>query len=269
VYIKRHPEKILCLTEESVELLYLLKKEHLICGVPEKIKRPKAALSLPKIKKSLTIDTKEILKLNPDLVIGFGRVHKSIVADLVYAGLNVYIDNHLSIKTILSYIHQLGRLIGAEEEAEQLTAKFIHKIDQVSIKTSKWQVHPKVYFEEWNSPYIIPNQWVSEIIEFSGGISLFQERSVHRRAEQRVVKTDEIIENNPDIIFLSYCCKKENIDKVLERKNWADVTAVQNKKVFVLENEIFLHPGPALFLNGLEILFNYFYSWHSQVTNSQ
>ncbi len=221
-------------------------------------------LYLPKIKKSLTIDTEQILKLEPDLVIVFGRVHKSIVADLVYAGLNVYIDNHHSVEEILSYIHQLGRIIDAKNEAEELTTRFIRKIDQISMKTSKWQKHPKVYFEEWDNPYIVPNCWISEIVEFAGGVSLFKDKSKYKRAEQRIVKTDEILAENPDIIFLSYCCKDTSIEKVLARKNWADVLAIQNNKVFSLESEIYLHPGPALFLNGLEIFYNFFHSWHSQ-----
>jgi iron complex transport system substrate-binding protein len=253
--------KIICLTEESVETLFLLGKGSQIQGVSSFVKRPLEATKLPKVSlfTSSKIDT--IVKMQPDLVVGYSDIQKDIARDLIEQGLNVWISNHRSLSETLSYIYHLALLVDAKEQGIKLIDQLQHKIEKAKAFALNLKTRPKVYFEEWDEPMISAIEWVSELIELCGGESVTGSFSKAKLAKDRIVTSEFIIEQNPDIIFGCWCGKKVKIPKILERQNWDCISAIKNHQVFELEPEIFLQPGPAVILDGIDILIDYFSKW--------
>lgn len=256
------PSKIICLTEESVETLALLGRLDLVAGVSIFVKRPLEAQNLPKVSAFTHSKIETIVELEPDLVLGFSDIQKDIARDLIGAGLNVWISNHRSIQETLDYILLLGRLVGEEQKANELVCSWENDIKRLKKLTHKRR--PKIYFEEWDEPQISAIRWVSELIEICGGEDIFQERSHEKMAKGRFVESQEVIERAPDIVFGCWCGKKVRIDKINQRPGWSEIPAVKNQQVFELAPEIFLQPGPALFVDGLRIMMKYLENWQSQ-----
>lgn len=249
-------DRIICLTEESVETLYLLGKESSIVGVSEYVERPEEAKLLPKVTQFVRSDIEEIMKLRPTLVIGFSDIQKDIARELIGRGLNVFVTNQRTLSEILSYIEMLGRLVGEESLACAVTSDFRERLQDMKRKGSELPRRPKVYFEEWDHPRLSGITWVSELIEICGGENIFSDRS-GSLARDREVTDELIIARAPDVIFGCWCGKPVKIEKISGRNSYESIPAVQNKFIWELPPEIFLQPGPALFLDGLDQMFAY------------
>jgi iron complex transport system substrate-binding protein len=248
-------DRIICLTEESVETLYLLGKESSIVGVSRYVERPPAAKLLPKVSQFVRSDIEEIIKLCPTLVIGFSDIQKDIARELIGRGLNVFVTNQRTLSEILSYIEMLGRLVGEESRARALADDFRERLEAMKKKASALPRRPKVYFEEWDQPRLSGITWVSELIEICGGENIFADKSGSLARDREV--TDELIrERAPDIIFGCWCGKPLKIEKIIGRNSYDSIPAVQNKFIWELPPAIFLQPGPALFLDGLDQMFS-------------
>jgi len=265
---KIKPLKIICLTEESVETLFLIGKGDLIKGVSQFVKRPKEALHLPKVSAFTSSNMDKIIALKPDLILGYSDIQKDIARDLIEKGQDVWISNHRSIDELLRYIHTLGSLVGAQEESERLIEKLLNKINEAKEFTQTLQTKPKIYFEEWDEPMISAIKWVSEIIGLCGGIEINSDIAAGNLAKERFVKNGDIIAKNPDIIFGCWCGKRVRIQKILDREGWETITAIKNRQVFELEPEIFLQPGPAVILDGIDILIDYIKKWDQDENNN-
>ena len=249
-------DRIICLTEESVETLYLLGKERSIVGVSEYVERPHEATFLPKVTQFVRSNIEEIVKLNPTLVIGFSDIQKDIASQLIGRGLNVFVTNQRTLSEILDYIEMLGRLIGEEGKAKALASDFRLKLDRMQKKGSSLPRRPKVYFEEWDHPRLSGITWVSELIEICGGENIFKDRSGSLAKDREV--TDELIRSgNPDIIFGCWCGKPVKIERIAAREGYSSIPAVKNNLIIELPPAIFLQPGPALFLDGLDQMFSH------------
>ncbi len=251
------PRRIVCLTEESVETLYLLGQQHRIVGVSAFVKRPPEAQNLPKVSFFTSSHYKKIADLRPDLILGHSDIQKDIARDLVEQGHNVFIANHRSIDGILQYIHMLSRLCGVEQKGWELIKCMEAKIGSIQELTKNLQVKPKVYFEEWDDPKISAIKWVSEALAICGADNIFSDRASGVLAKERFVNDEEVIGFSPDIIFACWCGKKVKINSILNRKGYESINAVKNGRVYELAPEIFLQPGPALILDGLDVLINY------------
>lgn len=247
------PAKIICLTEESVETLYLLGREDLIAGVSQYVERPPEAKSKhPTVTQFIRSDIEQIVSMKPDLVIGFSDLQKDIASQLIGRGLNVFVTNQRSLEEILNNILLLGRMIGEGEKAQKLIDSFKQKLDV--FKARKLTRRPRVYFEEWDHPNYSGIQWVSELIEACGGENIFKDKS-GAMARDREVTHEEIIKRNPEIIFGCWCGKPVKLDSFEKRPGFGAVSAVQNKFIWELDPAVFLQPGPALFVDGLDQMF--------------
>ena len=254
------PERIVCLSDETVEIIYLLGEEKRIVGVTGFAVRPyKVRKEKPRVSSFTEAQTDEILKLNPDLVLTFSYVQADLSRSLVLAGLNVFCFNQRSVVEIFSMIAMIGAILNCTEKASKLQKKLFKRITYC--KENKFDFQPKVYFEEWNEPMIAGIGWVSEIVSIAGGIDIFAEKAVHPHCRDRTVFSDEVIQANPDIILASWCGKKVDVEKINERVGWHTIAAVRNKKVFVLNSSEILQPGPAALTDGLtavrNIILNY------------
>ncbi len=255
------PRNIICLTEESVETLYAIGLQEIVKGVSIFVKRPAEAMNKPKVSAFTDSKIEKIVAMKPDLVIGFSDIQKDIARELIEKGINVYISNQRSISEILSYILTLTHMVGEAKKGQELVEKLNQKIQEIAKLSKELKHKPKVYFEEWDEPKISDIQWVSESIEIAGGINIFAKESEGKLAKERFVTDEQIIKANPDIILGCWCGKKVNLESIKKRQSWQNIEAVKNNQLFELAPEIFLQPGPAPIIDGLDQLFQIFKKW--------
>ncbi len=260
------PKRIVCLTEETTELLYLLGEEDRIVGISGFTVRPKRAKKEKQVV-STFLDAKidDIVELRPDLVIGFSDIQANIAKALIERGITVWVNNHRSVQGIMDMMVQLGALVGLQEKAQTLVNQINKNIAGVQQEISHWDTKPTVYFEEWYDPLITGIQWVSELIELAGGVAIYPEHQNASLAKDRIIEDmSDVVQRNPDIILASWCGKMFKKDKMLQRSNWKNITAIQTDEVHEIKSEIILQPGPAALMEGLPLLHQLFSDWRKK-----
>jgi len=247
----RRPERIVCLTEESTETLYLLGEERRIVGISGYTVRPaRARREKPRVSAFLSARTEKILELKPDLVIGFSDLQADIARDLTKAGLNVLIFNQRSVQEILDMILALASLVGAAEKGMQLVQRLESGLDE--IRSKPLVRRPRVYFEEWDEPMISGIRWVSELVEIAGGEDVFSAQSHSQGATGRIIpNADLVLEKNPEVILGSWCGKKFRPERVAARPGWQAIMAVKNDELHEIKSADILQPGPAALTDGV------------------
>ena len=264
--LKFPPERIICLTEETVETLYLLGEEKRIVGVTGYAIRPKRVRKeKPRVGSFVSGKINKIRDLNPELILTFSDVQADLTKQLILEGFNVICFNQQSISEIYSMIKYLGCLVGKTSEANKLVKKIKLKIQL--IKREKDIPRPKIYFEEWDDPHISATRWVSEIVEIAGGQDIFSAKSKQHKALKRAISSDEVIIKNPDIIFASWCGKKVNFQKIKERAGWDTISAIRTNSLFEIKSPIILQPGPAALTEGLLQIHGLIKDWRNRTAN--
>jgi len=261
----QYPNRIICLTEETTETLYLLGQQHRIVGISGFTVRPKIARrEKPKVSAFTSAKIDKILALDPDLVIGFSDLQADIAADLIRAGVNVWLLNHRSVEEILSMILTLGAMVDARDAARNLVEGYIHNINSTTERASQFSKKPLIYFEEWDDPMISCIRWVSELIEIAGGKDCFAELGKESLGKNRIIAdASTVVTRMPDIIVGSWCGKKFRPEKVAERPGWDEIPAVRNQQLFEIKSVNILQPGPAALSDGLHQLHKIVLNWHS------
>lgn len=249
------PQRIVCLTEETVETLYLLGEDHRIVGVSGyAVRPPRVRREKPRVSAFISADLPKILALEPDLVLTFSDLQADIARDLIKAGVAVHAFNQRDVAGILGMIETVGALIGCPGKARDLTRSLQQRLADVRTQASMWPFHPRVYFEEWDEPMISGIRWVSELIEIAGGIDVFAENSRAHDAKGRIVTADQVIAAAPDIIVGSWCGKKFSPDRVMSRSGFDAIPAVRTKSLYEIKSPLILQPGPAALTDGLDQL---------------
>lgn len=249
------PERIVCLTEETTETLYLLGEEARIVGISGyTVRPPRARKEKPRVSAFISADVAKITALKPDLVLAFSDMQADIVAELIRKGIAVYAFNQRTISEILDMIRTLGALVGASARADALADEYARDLDRVRARSAKRDAKPKVYFEEWDEPMISAIAWVSELIAIAGGIDVFADRAQGKSAKERFVSAEEVIAAAPDIIIASWCGKKFNAAKMRARPGFDAVPAVKNGRLHEIKSPLILQPGPAALTDGLAAL---------------
>jgi iron complex transport system substrate-binding protein len=249
----RYPERIVCLTEETTETLYLLGEERRIVGISGYTVRPaRARREKPRVSAFLSAKTDRILELKPDLVIGFSDLQADIARELAKAGLNVVVFNQRSVEEILNTIFILASMVGATEKGVALVKQLEHGLARIRAAAQRLPRKPRVYFEEWDDPMISGIRWVSELIEIAGGEDIFKEKSFEKAASGRTV-TDpgEVIGRKPDVILGSWCGKKFRPERVAARSGWETIPAVRDSELHEIKSSEILQPGPAALTDGV------------------
>jgi iron complex transport system substrate-binding protein len=264
----RLPRRIVCMTEETTETLYLLGEEHRIVGISGfTVRPPRARKEKPKVSAFTSAKIEKILALEPDLVFGFSDLQADIAAELVRRGVNVCIFNQRSVEQILSMIATVGAMVGAHEKTAALIERLEDGIDAVQRQARALPRRPRVYFEEWDNPQISGIRWVSELIEIAGGIDCFPELAQHPMARNRVIVDPlEVPRRGPDIIIGSWCGKKFRPEQVAGRPGWQDVPAVRHGHLYEIKSADILQPGPACLTDGLHQLHQIIRHWAGVVT---
>ncbi len=249
------PQRIVCLTEETVETLYLLGEDARIVGVSGyAVRPPQVRKEKPRVSAFISADVPKILALEPDLVLTFSDLQADIVADLIRANVAVHAFNQRDVAGIHDMIRTLGALVGASAKAEALVGSLTAHVGAVRERTSKLPRLPRVYFEEWDEPMISGIAWVSELIDIAGGIDVFPELASCKNAKDRIVTPTQVMDAAPDIIIGSWCGKKFVPAKVAARPGFDAIPAVASGWLREIKSTVILQPGPAALTDGLDQL---------------
>jgi len=261
------PQRIVCLTEETTEWLYLLSQERRIVGISGYTVRPKRARDeKPRVSAFLSAKLDKIMELQPDCVLGFSDLQADIAADLVKRGVQVTIFNQRSVAEIFSMLFQLAAMVG---EAEQGASRIARMQDglramqaAVAARVAAGARRPKVFFEEWDSPHISAIRWVSELMGMAGGDDCFPELAQQSLGKNRIIADGaEIVRRNPDIILGSWCGKKFRPENVAAREGWSGVNAVRHQQLFEIKSPDILQPGPAALTDGVAKMHQIILQW--------
>ena len=251
--VTRYPSRIVCLTEETTETLYLLGEGDRVVGVSGYTVRPPEARNKPRISAFLNARFDKIEALEPDLVLGFSDLQAGIAAELTRRGYPVVVFNQRSVAEILQMIRMLGGLVGCAERADALATRLESDIDAIRAAVTGLP-RPRVFFEEWDSPLISGIRWVEELVEIAGGEPVFPELRGARLGKDRIVAADGVVRRNPEVIIASWCGKAVRSERIAAREGWNDVAAIRNGHIYEIKSAYILQPGPAALTEGLKQL---------------
>ncbi len=248
------PRRIVCLTEETVETLYLLNEQDRIVGVSAYAKRPPEVRTKPRVAAFQNANIDAILALNPDLVLTFSDVQAEITRELVRRGSTVLNFNQRSIAEIYEMIAALARLIGKPAEGLTLIDNFRRGLDGIAQSAQTFPHRPRVFFEEWPDPLICGIEWVEELVEIAGGQPIFPEKRRCGKAQDRVLQPAEVLARDPEVILASWCGKRVKIHEIANRPGWSSIAAVRNGHIYEIPSGCILQPGPASLTEGVRQL---------------
>jgi iron complex transport system substrate-binding protein len=249
-----YPRRIVCLTEETTETIYLLGEGERVVGVSGYTVRPPEARSKPKISAFINAKFDKIIALRPDLVLAFSDLQADLVAELVKRGMNVVVFNQRSVGEILQMMRMLGGLIGCQSRAEQLAARLAADLDRMREAGARLARRRRVFFEEWDEPLISGIRWVEELVEIAGGTPVFPELAGAALARDRIVDPAEVARRDPEVIFASWCGKKMRKATIVSRTGWDRVSAIRDDRIFEIKSTYILQPGPASLTEGVRQL---------------
>lgn len=259
------PQRIVCLTEETTEWLYLLGEEARIVGISGYTVRPRRARDeKPKVSAFLSAKIDKILALKPDCVFGFSDLQADIAALLIRAGVQVTVFNQRSVDEIFSMLYQVAAMVGQADQGLQRLQHMRAQLDAIQQAAATFKRRPKVYFEEWDEPHISGIRWVSELIGMAGGDDCFPELAQMPMGKDRIIASGKtIVDRAPDIIIGSLCGKKFRPEKAAAREGWQDVPAVRHKQIFEIKSADILQPGPAALTDGVAQLHRIIQQWEA------
>jgi iron complex transport system substrate-binding protein len=249
-----YPRRIVCLTEETTETLYLLGEGERVVGISGHTVRPPEAREKPKISSFLHARYEKIAALDPDLILAFSDLQADITSELVRRGYPVFTFNQRSVTEILQMICVVGSIVGVPEKAEALAADLEAGLEGIRRSTADWKQRPRVYFEEWPDPLISGIQWVEELVEIAGGRTVFPSLRHARLAKDRIVTSEQVIAAAPDVIIGSWCGKPVRHEKVASRPGWETIPAVRDRHIYEVKSTYILQPGPASLTEGVRQL---------------
>jgi iron complex transport system substrate-binding protein len=245
------PRRIVCLTDETTEVLYRLGEQDRIVGVSGYTKRPPEVRSKPRVSAFRDADLDAILDLRPDLVLTFSDVQAGITRDLVLRGATVLNFNQRTIKGIFDMIGVLARIVGRNEAGAALIEDLSRGLDRIAEAARAFPRRPRVFFEEWNTPLISGIGWVEELLEIAGGDPIFPELGKAGKAQERVVDPAAVVARDPELILASWCGRKVEIDQIRSRPGWEAIRAVRDGHIYEISSTCILQPGPASLSDGL------------------
>lgn len=246
-----YPRRIVCLTEETTETLYLLGQGDRIVGVSGYTVRPPEARKKAKVSAFVNARFDKIQALQPDLVLAFSDLQADLAAELIRRGLTVVTFNQRSIEDILKMIRMVGGLVGCQDQAENLADRLSDDLDRIRGSAGRFSTRFRTFFEEWNDPLISGIRWVDELVDVAGGTPVFPELAEASLGRDRIVDPAEVARRDPEVIFASWCGKKVNKDAIRRRSGWHDVSAVRHRRIAEVKSTYILQPGPAALTEGV------------------
>lgn len=252
--IDSYPRRIICLTEETTETLYLLGEQKRIVGVSGYTVRPPEARQKPRVSAFINAKFDKILALEPDMVFAFSDLQADITAELIRRGVTVLTFNQRSVAEILQMVVTIGRIVDRGEEAKQLVMSLQSGLGAIAQSASRFQHRPRVLFEEWYDPLITGICWVEELLEIAGGKCVFPELRLHQSAKDRIVNPADVIAADPEVIIASWCGRPVKKDFIRKRDGWQEISACRSDHIYEVKSPFILQPGPAALTEGVRQL---------------
>jgi iron complex transport system substrate-binding protein len=246
-----YPRRIVCLTEETTETLYLLGEGDRVVGVSGYTVRPPEARKKPKVSAFITAKFDRILALEPDLVCAFSDLQADISRELIKRGVTVFTFNQRSVGQILQMIRMLGGIVGCADKAARLADELNAGLDAIARSAARFPCRPRVFFEEWDDPLISGIRWVEELIEVAGGQPCFPQLREFQAAKDRILQPDQVPPTDPEVILASWCGKKVNKGRIRERPGWGKISAIVGGHIYEVKSSFILQPGPAALTEGV------------------
>jgi iron complex transport system substrate-binding protein len=246
-----YPDRIICLTEETTETLYLLGEDSRIVGVSGYTVRPKEARLKPRVSGFTHANLEKIERLNPDIVLAFSDLQADITRDLIKRGLTLLTFNQRSINGIFEMIQTLGNLVGNKKKARKLVNQILVGLAHIQASAHSFPRRPRVFFEEWANPLISGIQWVEELVELAGGVPIFPELRQKHLGKDRIVDPKKVICRDPEVIIASWCGVKVNKSKIKGRPGWSKLSAIKRGHIYEIKSAFILQPGPAALIEGV------------------
>ena len=246
-----YPSRIVCLTEETTETLYLLGEGDRVVGVSGYTVRPPEARQKPKVSSFLHARYEKIEALAPDLILAFSDLQADITNELVKRGYPVFTFNQRSVAEILQMIRVLSGIVGVADKGEALAGSLQQGLEQIRERAATLRRRPRVFFEEWYDPLISGIRWTEELVEIAGGDPIFPELAGASLAKDRIVSSEQVLAKSPEIIIGSWCGKPVRPDRICARPGWADLPAVRNGRIHEVKSAYILQPGPAALTEGV------------------
>jgi iron complex transport system substrate-binding protein len=252
--VSTYPSRIVCLTEETTETLYLLGEGDRVVGVSGYTVRPPEARQKPKVSAFINARFDKIEALEPDLILAFSDLQADIARELVRRGYAVYTFNQRTVAEILQMVRIVGALVGRATEGEALAERFDANLRAIAEAARALPRRPRVFFEEWDDPLISGISWVDELVEIAGGEPVFPELRRGRLGKERIVDPSAVIQRNPEIIVASWCGKAMKKKTILSRPGWDVIDAVRRDRIYEIKSTYILQPGPASLTDGVRLL---------------
>jgi iron complex transport system substrate-binding protein len=253
--INLYPRRIVCLTEETTETLYLLGEDWRIVGISGyTVRPPQARREKPKVSAFTSAKFDRIMELEPDLVFAFSDLQADIARELIQRGLNVLTFNQRSVAEILQMILTIGRICGCADKAMQLVARLQSELRQIEASASRFETRPRVFFEEWHDPLISGIRWVEELIEIAGGQPLYPELRESKAAKDRICDPKDVARRDPQVVIASWCGRAVKKSLIRQREGWSRISAVRERHIYELKSTYILQPGPASLTEGVRQL---------------
>ncbi|WP_338863930.1 ABC transporter substrate-binding protein [Myxococcus stipitatus] len=249
-----YPRRVVCMTEETTEVLYRIGAGELVVGVSGFTVRPPEARKKPRVSSFLDANFERILELKPDLVLGFSDLQADLGRELCKRGVPVYLFNQRAVAEILQTVRLIGALVGRAEAAEKLAAELTANLERHSDAALALPRRPRIFFEEWHEPLISGIRWCSELVELVGGEDICRESRASQGAKGRIFEPEEVARRNPDGVIASWCGRKAKRDKIASRPGWSQVRAVVDDQLYEVKSSLILQPGPAALSDGVEKL---------------
>jgi iron complex transport system substrate-binding protein len=248
------PERIVCLTEETTEILYRIGEGDRVVGVSGYTVRPKQARQKPHVSSFLDANFDRILELRPDLVLGFSDLQAELARELIKRGVPVYVFNQRSVGEILQTVRVVSALVGKHAQGERLVGELSANLERHRAAAASLPRRPRVFFEEWHEPLISGIRWCSELVELVGGQDVCAESRSQQGASGRVYLPEEIAHRDPELVVASWCGRKVSAEKIRARPGWAVVSAVRDDQIYEIKSTYILQPGPAALTDGVDQL---------------
>lgn len=249
-----YPERIVCLTEETTETLYLLGEGHRVVGISGYTVRPPEARQKPKVSAFINARYDKIAALDPDLILAFSDLQADIAAELARRGFNVFLFNQRSVPEILQMIRVLGGIVGCADRAARLAEEMDRGLDAIRASAARLPRRPRVFFEEWDDPLISGIRWVDELVEIAGGDPIYPELRTASLAKDRMPDPLDVAARDPEVVIASWCGKAVRKERILSRAGWENVSAVRAGRVYEIKSTYILQPGPAALTEGVRRL---------------
>jgi iron complex transport system substrate-binding protein len=253
-----YPRRIVCLTEETTETLYLLGEGDRVVGVSGYTVRPPEARQKPRVSAFISAKFDKIEALRPDLILAFSDLQADVARELIRRGYPVVTFNQRSVAEVLQMIRMVGGLVGCSDKAETLATRLEADLNRLRGSANAFALRPRVFFEEWDDPLISGIQWVEELVEIAGGAPIFPELRHAKLGPERVVSSEAVVRRDPEVIVASWCGKAVNKERIASRAGWSDVTAVRNGHIYEVKSVYILQPGPASLTEGVRQLHDIF-----------